>query len=79
MKRYTVFYKGYGSDLSQAVYVDDKENYWLGGGRCNWILTNTKTEAEAIARKVRKQRKPTNFDDGMIFVEQAKLRPWSDR
>jgi hypothetical protein len=78
MKKYTIFYKSYGSDLSQPVYVDCKGIYWLGGGRVDWILTSTKAEAEAIARKVRKQRTPTNYDDGKVFVEMAKLRPWGE-
>ena len=75
MKRYTVFFKSSGSEITQAVLVSDEGQFFLGGTRCKWILTKTKVEAEKIARDVRKQKSPY-FSDGDVFVEQAKLQPW---
>jgi len=72
MKKYTIFYRE--NETYYPVYRGNQK-YWLGGSRMEWLLFNTKAEAEREAKKVKKQKSPF-FEKGTIVVSMCKLQPW---
>jgi hypothetical protein len=72
MKKYSIFYKE--NYKYYPVYIQG-EKFWLGGSRLEWLMFKKKSEAEAVAKRVRKQKSPF-FEKGTIEVHLAKLQPW---